>query len=1054
MLGMLLCTSQLLAQSRTITGRVTEANGTPIAGASVIIHNTNVGTVTNENGTFSIAVPENARVLLISAVGHASQEVTIGNQTSVNVTLQQSAQQSMQEVIVTTGYTRERRSQFAGAATVLSSRAVETVPVASFEQALQGRAPGMVVNSGSGQPGSGATVRIRGVQSIQGAGAQPLYVLDGIPMPALDFATLNPNDFESITVLKDANSAALYGARGGTGVIVITTKKGRAGVTNFTFRSQFGVTSPPDFSRLNLMNSAEMLEYEERLGLTTGVTSTQFPVPGWVYSLNNPGNANLPATSPAGDPFAPSQARYTAILDSIRGIDQNWRDVLYRTGRSQMHELNMSGGSDRTRVFLSAGVFDQQGIDLRSSLRRYTARVNLDHTTEKLAITWNTTAGFSNMDLSEGDWVGNSPRNPFQMTFRAKTYENIYKPDGTLNFGPSTSLNLKQVANLLEGIENSTYKNNQIKANSGLTIAYTILPKLTLRNTVGLDFSLDNLQRWVNPASYVGTQTFVTPFGTSAPGQLIEADRYTSQIINTTSAIYSTRIKEDHEVEAGAYFEVVRGRQRGFGFTLWNLDPRLPETGQGAGTLPATGTSPVNQNATSARTGFGIRSYFATARYTYQDKYTVNANIRHDGTSRIINPENREITTWSAGVMWNAMKETFMTNQKILSDLRVRATYGIVPNIGSIAVGSYGIGGITSVVNYQGPQVPSFTTTNTAGNPAQYAGSTLTGIIPSSPGNENLQIENIHKANLGVDFSLWRNRARFTIDAYLNRTVDLFVTQPLSASTGFGSLDINAGEMTNRGLEFTANVDVIRGRDLNIGIGFNHGINKNRIEDLGLVNEYVVGTFIIREGLPYGTHYTQHYLGVDPQSGRPIYETADGKQTTDVAQAANFAKFGTFLPTHSGGFTTDIRWKGLSVSALFSYQFDVTRYNNQRNWIARGTLGYHGAVNATRDMLTMQWRQPGDNALYQSPLYDRGFNSSDIENAKFLRFRNLIVAYQLPRIGSGSTTIIRSARIYVQGQNLAMWSPWRGLDPEDNNNISLNEYPNPRMFVAGIDINF
>ncbi|MDQ3277009.1 MAG: TonB-dependent receptor plug domain-containing protein, partial [Bacteroidota bacterium] len=420
LLGLLLTTDQLLAQNRNLTGRVTEPNGTPIVGASVLIHNTNVGTVTKDDGTFSIAVPANARVLLISAVGHTAQEVTIGTQTNINVTLQESAQQSMQEVIVTTGYTRERRSQFAGAATVLSSRAVETVPVASFEQALQGRAPGMVVNSGSGQPGASATVRIRGVQSIQGAGAQPLYVMDGIPMPALDFATLNPNDFESITVLKDANSAALYGARGGTGVIVITTKKGRAGVTNFTFRSQYGVTSAPDFSRLNLMNSAEMLEYEERLGLTTGVTSTQFPVPGWVYSPRNPANASLPATSPASDPFAPSQARYATILDSVRSINQDWRDVLYRTGKSQMHELNMSGGSERTRLFLSAGVFDQQGIDLRSSLRRYTARVNLDHTTEKLAITWNTTAGYSNMSLSEGDWVGNSPRNPFQMTFRAK----------------------------------------------------------------------------------------------------------------------------------------------------------------------------------------------------------------------------------------------------------------------------------------------------------------------------------------------------------------------------------------------------------------------------------------------------------------------------------------------------------------------------------------------------------------------------------------------------------------------------------------------------------
>jgi TonB-linked SusC/RagA family outer membrane protein len=841
--------------------------------------------------------------------------------------------------------------------------------------------------------------------------------------------TLNPNDFESITVLKDANAAALYGARGGTGVIVITTKKGKTGATNFTVRSQVGFTQAPDFSRLNMMNTKEILQYEEMLGLGGAPTNT----PGWVYSKKNPSYATQTPEV---------QARRDFMLDSIGKINTDYSDIFYRQGFSQTHELNMSGGSDKTRFFLSAGLFDQQGIDIGSGLKRYTTRFNIDHTANKLSVQFNTTAGYSKTNYSEGEWLGNSPRNPFQMTYRAKPYEIPYKADGSLNFGSNTSLALKQVANLLEGIENSSWNQKQIKANSGLTLAYKVLPSVTLRNTVGIDVASDLWQRFVNPNSYIGTlQTFQS-------GLNSESYRITSQLINTSSAIFSEKFNEIHEVEAGAYFEVVRGHQKGLGFTLYNLDPRLSATGQGVGTLPvSTGQTTYPQNATSAKTGFGIRSYFATGRYTYNDKYTINANVRRDGTSRIANEQNREITTWSAGLIWNTLQEGFMQSQDLFSDLRVRASYGIIPNIGSIPTGSYGVYSGVSVVNYQGPQIPSF-------GGAGYAGSNISGLAPTTPGNPNLKIERIQKTNIGVDFALWRNRARFTVDAYKNKTIDLFVRNPLSGTSGFANLDINAGIMTNKGLELVGAFDVVRQRDFNITLGFNHSINKNEIEDLGAVNEYFLGTFVIRKGLPYGTHYTYNYLGADPATGKPRFETADGGETLDAAQAGQFAKFGTYLPKHQGGFTADLSIKRFSIDALFSYQFDVVRSNNTRNWITRGTAGYHTSVNASRELLTEQWQKPGDQVKFQAPIYDRGFTSSDLEDARFLRFRNLRVAYSIPQIKARGTTILKSAKFYVQAQNIAVWSPWTGLDPEDGNNISLNEYPNPRMIVTGIDINF
>jgi hypothetical protein len=453
------------------------------------------------------------------------------------------------------------------------------------------------------------------------------------------------------------------------------------------------------------------------------------------------------------------------------------------------------------------------------------------------------------------------------------------------------------------------------------------------------------------------------------------------------------------------------------------------------------------QLATGAKTEFGIRSYFATARYSFDNKYIFTGNLRRDGTSRIANPQNREVTSWSAGVIWNAMRESFLENNNLFTDLRLRASYGIVPNIASIPTNNYGIRGIFNITNFQGPQVPSYTT-NT------YAGSSIGGIIPNTSGNPELEIEKVQKANIGVDMTFWKSRARLTLELYRNRTVDLYVRRPLSAISGFANLDINAGIMTNKGVEIQASADLIRNRDLTLTLGVNHAINKNNIEELGGVTQYVLGTFLIKEGLPYGSHYTTNYLGADPATGRPLFETADGKTTTDAAKAGQFAKFGTFIPVHVGGATLDVTFKRFTISTLFSYQFDVVRSNNQKNWMMNGTTGFHATVNARRDLLDQQWQKAGDQKFIHSPLYDRGFSSTDLEDAKFLRFRNLLVSYQLPSIKMRGTQVIKGGRFYIQGQNLFIWSPWTGTDPEDSNNISLNEYPNPKAFVVGIDINF
>ena len=1009
---------QVLAQgSKKISGKIVDQKTKQGLGG-VTVNAGKVNALSDANGNYQINVTDQKSVNF-SIVGYEKLSRTIGTTSTINVELVAST--AVLEEVVITGYTRENKSKFAGAVTTISGKTVNDVPVGSFDQAFQGRVPGMLVNSGSGQPGSSAQVTIRGIKSIQGAGAQPLYVLDGVPIPAFDMQTINPDDFESITVLKDATAAAIYGARGGTGVIVITSKRGKAGKNVVTYKTQYGFTQRPNFDRMNLMSTREMLTYEEREKISG--------TPGWTWSANNP-------AIPAGMTAASKKVS----LDSLSLIDIDYANIFYRQGISQSHELTLSGGSDRTKFFLSAGLFDQQGIDLGSSLKRYTIRFNLDHSTDKFTAQFNSSIGYSKSQLAEGDYLGNSARSPFQMTYRAKTYENPYKPDGTLNWGASSSMAYKQVANLLEGLQNTTRGYDQIKMVGNGLLAYKLFPTLTVKNNLGVNASSNYINRYVNADSYIGSlQSFQS-------GIAQESNTVTSEFINTSSVVYNEKFGKS-EFDASANFEIVRGFQRGLGFTLYNLDKRLTETGQGASALPTNGAATYPQNASSAKSGFGIRSYFATVKYTYDNKYSLNGNIRRDGTSRIVNNENREVTSWSAGFTWNALQERFLSKQNIFSELKLRLSFGIIPNIGSISTSSYGAG-LQSITNYQGPQVPTFGT-------AAYAGSTLPGLVPNSPGNPNLKIERIQKSNIGIDFSVWNGRARFNVDAYDEKTLDLFVNQPLSGTTGFSSLYINAGKMQNKGLELNAKVDVIKTRDFGVTLGVNHSYNVNTILDLGAVNEFFLGTFVIRKGLPYGSHYTYNYLGADPATGAPRYEAPDGTVTNDVAKAGQFAKFGNYLPKHQGGFDFEFRYKAFSVSGLFSYQFDVVRSNNTRNWITRGTSGYQSIVRGSRELIDNQWQNPGDNKLFQKSTFDRGFTSSDLEDAKFLRFRNLVVAYQLPAIkGPNGKPLFTGGRVYAQGQNLAIWSPWRGLDPEDNNNISLNEYPNPSMFTLGLDINF
>jgi TonB-linked SusC/RagA family outer membrane protein len=1026
------------AQNRTLTGKVTSSeDGNAIPGVNVVVKGTTIGAITDADGNFTISAPSDATTLVFTFIGLQTKEVEIGNRTAIDIGMESDVKQ-LSEVIVT-GYTTEK--DYAGAATIIKGEIMQRAPVASVDQLLQGRVPGVLVNSGSGQPGSNATVRIRGVSSITGAGAQPLYVVDGVPI-AGDLSGINPNDIESTNVLKDAAAGALYGARGATGVIVITTKKGKPGQNAIDFRTQYGYSMKPQPMNFKMMNTEETLAYEEKVGnflyQTTGATSS-ITGPGWAYSPLNP----TYATSTAAE-----QANRDQLLAGFRANKRDFSDDLYRDGRTVSNEIVARGGTNDGTYYVSLNAFNQEGFAMGSNFDRYTGRLNIDQRLmDKLSFNLSSTVIRTVANFNAYDGI-NSAATPFQIVWRAKPYEQVYKPDGTLDFGASTALAPKTIANAIERQKAIIYRENGLRLLGGLGLQYDIIKGLSARNKFSADIYVNTSLYEVKANTYSGSLTGVVGTGTS--GRHNEAMFGRQQIVNTSSLNYTNVFSNKHEVDAGVYFEILRVNNNGFGYTLYNLDKRLQETGQGASNLPVTsGQTTYPQNAQGAKSQYGIRSYFATAKYAYDNKYSISLSAREDGTSRILNDANKEIFTWSAALNWNAINEAFLSTQDIISDLRVRATYGEVPNIGSIATSTYGIAAtglgynLYNVPNYLGPQLPSF------GTSTAFAGSTIPGLIPTSPGNPDLKIETVKKTNVGFDLGLF-NRATLTVDLYQNVTVDMFVSQRLSATTGFGAtnLNINAGQMTNKGIELSLTGDIYKKGDFSVTANWNHAINVNNIDDLGQVDEYVSGTFIIKKGMPYGSHYTYNYIGADPATGMPAYKNKDGSTvvTNTLAGVDQMATFGTFLPKHTGGFSVMASWKGISLSTLFSYQTDVSRYNNVYNWITAGYPGYINAVNQSAELLTDQWMQPGDQKRWASPAATRQFTSADVMDAKFLRWRELTISYTLPKI-----KYFKEIRVYARGQNLKIWSPWKGWDPEDNNNISLNEYPNPKMYVFGLD---
>jgi TonB-linked SusC/RagA family outer membrane protein len=616
--------SVAFAQNKPITGKVTSAaDGLPLPGVSVTVKgNAKVGTQTDANGNFKLSVPTDAKTLVFGYIGFKSLEAPIAN--VVNAKMQED-QKSLSEVIVT-GYGTQNRREIAGSISTIDSKEFAQVPIASFDQALQGKAPGILVQSNSGQPGSAANILIRGAGSVIGSTA-PLYIVDGVEITANDFSSLNSGDFESISVLKDAISTSQYGSRGSNGVIVITTKKGKAGATRFNYDVQYGESNLPE-GKLRLMNSNEKLDYE----------------------LAN------------GNPYGWTPAELT----DLRAIDTNWEDVLYRTGQTVTHTVGVSGGNDKTTFFLSGSYFDQTGTVNKTGLERTTGRANIESKSGDFIFGLNSSFGYSLFTNTDENNTGiSTPLNAARWTNPYETPKNAS--------GDYTDIVSGQPNGLRE-IELNSRDRKQIKGVGNVYASYAapFLKGLTFKTNLGGDFRNNESTEYLDPT---------TQLGRGQTGNRGSFSRGTSRYFrytSTSSVNYKTIINKDHSLSVGLFNEIVKTNAANFQFTGYGLGGAFKNE---AGITPGNSTN----NFIPAVGGNGginaLLSYFAMADYGYKGKYYLQATVRRDGSSRF--GANKKYANFgSIGASWIVSDEDFMSGLKssFLDELKFKVSYGSAGN--------------------------------------------------------------------------------------------------------------------------------------------------------------------------------------------------------------------------------------------------------------------------------------------------------------------------------------------------------------------------------------
>lgn len=975
--------STITAQVAKVTGIVTSASdGEPVVGAAVAVKEVpTLGVATDLEGKFTFTnLPKEAKTLVVSYMGMITQEARVS--ANMRIVLQEDAE-LLEDVMIVAYGTTKREAKTGSIVTVASDQIAE-IPASSIDKMLAGKLAGVQITSSSGQPGSNSQIRIRGTSSIN-SGNEPLYVVDGIPVMDGDqssftntnnpIAMISPEDIESITVLKDAASASVYGSRAANGVILITTKSGKEGKSTITARAKFGMSALANDNNYGVMNAQELLAYQRDAII----------------------NAGKDPDDPAGSYYRP----YSLLTKPLT----NWMDHFTRLGQMQEYEVTMSGGNQKTKYYSSVSYHKNDGVFYGVTFNKFQARINADHQINKVLSTGvRINAGtMYNEDVPMQDLYYSNP------AFAGVTilpWSPAYNEDGT----HSIEIPENSYTNPRATAEYDNQWEKQYRFNGSMYLELKPMKGLSIKTTNAAEMSFNEGRRYWSPLS--GKDQSPTLQTTQVQYRLLT----TSNTITYENTFGKNYVRGLIGQEATA-----RDFEENYQYS-YELNPDIPYH------VAGNSTNDLDY-AVNRRT---LMSFFGIFDYNYDSRYYLQASIRGDGSS-LFGEKSRWGLFYSVGLSWNIHNEKFMQNAAAVDLLKIRVSYGLN---GNNSISPYQQYGLYSTVTYNG----------------------YTGMYPSSPANENLSWEKNYAWNAGIDFRFFK-KLYGSIDLYKRTTKDMLLEKSLSRTSGFTSALQNIGSMSNKGIEFQLDYDVISTKDWNWTIGFNIAHNKTEILDLGddeMLSysgdsrlKHIVGNSLF-------TYYLKDYYGVNPVNGDALFVAEDGSLTNDYNKA-RYIEAGSPEAKFTGGVSTSLSWKGLSLSVVGEFKGGNNVLIVENRYLQSD--GNQMSMNQAKSAMNY-WKKPGDTACNPKPIAGNSSNSYSfstdryIERGDYFRIKDITLSYDMPQ-SIISKAKMSTLRVYLSALNLYTfhdvnyWDPERGVD-----GMGYGIYPITKSFVVGLDIAF
>lgn len=1024
------------AQSKTVTGVVKSNEDSPLGQTTVTIKGTKTSVVCDNNGRYSIQVTGDKAVLVFTQVGYTTKEMPVIGKTVIDVVL--NADASTLNDVVVVGYGSQRKKDVTVSIEKVNMKDLNKAPVRSFDEALAGRVAGVQVTSADGQPGASSQITIRGSNSITQDNS-PLYIIDGFPVENPNNNAINPNDIESIEILKDASATAIYGSRGSNGVIMITTKKGKEGPPVVSFNTSYATQDV--INKIKLMSPYEFVRYQIELDTTT--------VPG----------------SPT-DRYLTAQGKTLESYRNVKGTD--WQSLVLRKAPMLNHNLSITGGSANTKYAISGSILDQDGIIINSNYKRYQGRIVLDQNINK-KVKVGINANYSYLkrsgvapSQSENEATNNVMysiwgQRPVLPNTADDLVDDLFDPEINTN----NDYRINPVIHLSNAVRNSI--SNSLLVNS--YAEYSILSELKLKVTGGLSSNVIRDEVFNNSKTRFGNP--ITSFN-GVNGSIAYTEVNT--LLNENILSWNKKFNKNHNLNLVGVFSVQSGKSKSFG-TSANF---LPNEQNGLSGLDE-GTPQVISSTSS---NWALTSFAARGAYNYKSKYFLTASYRADGSSRFA-PGKRWGFFPSASFAWRLSNEEFIKKLNFFSDAKLRIGYG--------ANGNNRVSDFAYLSSIGLPIDNSYTINNVP----------VRGSVPTSIGNPNLKWETTTETNLALDLSILKNRISLTTEVYSKRTNDLLLRANLPLSSGYSTAFKNIGSVQNRGLEFTLTTTNISKKSFTWSTSFNIAFNRNKVialnedqesftqpipwensyqttpaylvklnQSLGLMYGYVwdgvyqysdfykntAGAYVLRDDVT-----TNGNARGNIQPGDIKYKDLNGD---GVVNASDYTIIGNGIPKHTGGISNNFTYKGFDLNLFFQWAYG-NNIQNANRIIFDGNALNNPYLN---QYATYVDRWSADNQTSRNfrtrGFFGGGYSSKTIEDGSYLRLKTAALGYNLPEKFIRRIKL-KTCRVFVSGQNLITWTNYSGMDPEVNNyntaftpGFDYSAYPRARTVTFGLNIVF